>query len=105
MIIKVKKNPTTCIELGNLIGWPVKQWTDCANGDIEAEVEGSPTEEQVAQIVSLLERSKSHLAIEGNADPLTFYRDKWEKAKATSDPALKIKRLLEVLGRAANLEV
>jgi len=32
MIIKVKKNPTTCGELADFIGYPVKSWTTHPDG-------------------------------------------------------------------------
>ena len=61
MIIKVKKNPTTCGELADFIGYPVKSWTRFPDGGMEIDVDAELNPGQKLALIKKLGEIESHL--------------------------------------------
>lgn len=102
--IKVVKNPRNCIELGTLIGYPVKEWTLEPNGAMEVDIDADLTPTQVLQVTQNLELVGVHLNSDGN-DPLVAARERWAIIKALPDGTDKFKQACVLLARMSGLEI
>jgi len=65
MRIKVKRNPRTCIELSDFIGYPVKEWTLYPDGSMEVDLDvESLTPGQKLVVINKLKEALTHLVEE-----------------------------------------
>lgn len=68
MRIKAKKNPATCKELSDYIGYPVNEWTQYPDGSMEVDIEvASLTAGERKALIKKLEQSQIHL-VEGEIE-------------------------------------
>jgi len=65
MKIKVKKNPTTCVELSAFIGYPVKEWIRNPDGSMEVDIGAdSLSDKEMKELMKKLEALQTHLVVE-----------------------------------------